>query len=456
MKSNILIGVMVLVIVVSYTMSWFWGGLNQDVVYYMNVEKLMVEGAVPYADFRLGYTPLVFYLLYLPVSLFGNQLPVALSCVYIALLVDAFIVYAICKRIANSKSLAVFGALLFLMQTRICNSDDFYLEPFVLLSGLSAILLLNYSKLRWMIAAGFFCFMAFWTKQYGIGFIFLASAYVLIDQWFTKAGWLRVSFLWLGFIIGATIFIGLLTLQGVSLQQMFTLSGSDYQREGFQGLWLGTWHIFRWFCPSLLILPLSFLNIRKMIKEPYWGLSILGIGGFLIQTYVRAYGHYLILMCPFCVFILIFMLKNVEDKRWAAGLKVLSVIMILSLIHRIYLFDADLYENRNGRTDLMLRAQTIEQYIPRGSHDVYAFSAYDKLLAYHLETLPPVENKKCLVLSFEGNEAQLIESIKSSSYVIANGLGNQSVREVLDELFVKKVVAGFDIYIHKSKVKGGE
>ena len=68
---------------VAYLLSAFRSPVNADAGYYLGVVELIHNGLVPYRDFKLGYTPLFFYVLQVP-RLFMGSYPnyyICCSCI---------------------------------------------------------------------------------------------------------------------------------------------------------------------------------------------------------------------------------------------------------------------------------------------------------------------------------------------------------------------------------------
>ena len=53
-------------LLVAYLLAAFRSYVNADAGYYLGAAELIHQGYVPYRDFSLGYTPLLFYVLQLP------------------------------------------------------------------------------------------------------------------------------------------------------------------------------------------------------------------------------------------------------------------------------------------------------------------------------------------------------------------------------------------------------
>ena len=89
--------------------------INADASYYVGVTRLIMEGNTPFVDFALSYTPLSFYLMCIPFSIWGSSFNCAIIVLYFVHVVNAFVVYLILHKTSHSKKTAWLGALLFLL-----------------------------------------------------------------------------------------------------------------------------------------------------------------------------------------------------------------------------------------------------------------------------------------------------------------------------------------------------
>ena len=130
------------------SLSLYGGAINPDANYYIGVSRFLMEGKVPFSDFQLGYTPLSFYIMCIPFSIFGNSFTTALAVLYLFHIVNAFWVYKICCQYSASQWLSAFTAILSLMLCLTCDGSSYVLEPFVLFFGLPAIYLLKSENIK--------------------------------------------------------------------------------------------------------------------------------------------------------------------------------------------------------------------------------------------------------------------------------------------------------------------
>ena len=424
------------------------GAINPDANYYIGASRFLMEGKIPFLDFQLGYTPLSFYIMCIPLSMFGVSFTTALAVLYLFHIVNAFWVYKICCQYSTNLWLSIFIAVLSLILALICDGGSYVLEPFVLFFGLPALYLIKDGSIKKIVLSGFLCFCAFWCKQYGLGFICLAMVYLCLYHSIGMPLIRKLIYLLLGFIAGLVVFVVLLWLQGVDPLMMLSLSGNDYQREGIQGF-IDAWHTLLIIIP-LLVLPIIMvvIGLKDMRKNPLLYISFCGVFGFMLQCYVRFYGHYLILVMPFCALILFACVKTFKLLRYR---NVFIFLLLFAPVIPMYFTTKDIVGllNSDGRAIQEQSAHMIEHIIPKGSDDVFASS--DMLPIALLNSYnPPLEQKYGLSNGFITNPIEVYEMIQASSYCIIseNRLETSqfsiTARDYLENEFEMKVLTSPD------------
>lgn len=436
--------VLLVLVVAKMSLSLSGGAINPDAYYYIGVSRFMMEGRGPFEDFQLGYTPLSFYIMCIPFSIFGVSFTTALAVLYMVLTVNAFWVYKICTQYSANQWLSTFTAVFSLMLCLICDGGSYVLEPFVLFFGLPALYLLKTDNIKKIMLSGFLCFCAFWCKQYGLGFICLALVYLCFYHSVGMPLIRKLLYLLLGFFAGLVAFLVLFWIQDVDPLAMLSLSGNDYHREGIQGF-VDAWRTLFIITP-LLILPIIMVVIRlkEIRKHLLLYISFCGVFGFMLQCYVRFYGHYLILVMPFCALMLFACVKAFKSLRYR---NVFVFLLLLVPVIPTYFTTKDIVGllNSDGRAIQEQSAHMIEQIIPKGSADVFASS--DMLPVALLGSYnPPLEHKFGLSNGFVTNPDDVYEMIQASSYCIIseNRLESSQFspesREYLEEKFVQKKI----------------
>ena len=419
-------------------LSLYGGAINPDANYYIGVSRFIMDGKVPFVDFQLGYTPLSFYIMCIPLSMFGVSFTTALAALYIVHIVNAFWVYKICCQYSTNQWLSTFTAVLSLMLCLICDGGSYVLEPFVLFFGLLAIYLLKTESIKKIMFSGFLCFCAFWCKQYGLGFICLAMVYLCFCHSVGMPLIRKLLYLLLGFVAGLVVFVALFWIQGVDPLAMLSLSGNYYQREGVLGF-IDAWRTLLIIIP-LLVLPIIMVIIRlnEIRKFPLLYMSFWGVFGFMLQCYVRFYGHYLILVMPFCALILFACVKAFLSLRFKKAYTLL--LLLTPVIPSYFTIKDSVNQFKNDvRAIQEQSAHMIEQIVPKGSAGVFASS--DMLPVALLNSYnPPLEQKFGLSNGFVTNPDEVYELIQASSYCIIseNRLRTSQISSVVLDYLAKE------------------
>lgn len=298
--------VMGLLIAISYCLSPYNVELDPDATCYMGVTRLLCNGQIPIVDFKIDYTPLVMYLMMLPVSLFGASYPVGMITAYIVQLFDALLVVSLAKKAHLSQLRSFFCGLYFLLCCLFLGGRQFFLEPFVLFFGLSSLWLLHYNRSYTSLLAGICCFCAFWCKQYGLGFLPLALLFIIFDKTVFSLIIKKSLFFISGFIIGMICSIGYWISLGISVSQIVDALSTKYNVAGISGL-VETLQSFSLFYP-LFFFVLIFVLFRPSIilKHRILPVCICGVLGFMLQGWIRYNYHYLMLVIPFAILSIVY------------------------------------------------------------------------------------------------------------------------------------------------------
>ncbi len=362
-----------LILLYSVILSYNYSGINKDAYYYIEISRLILQGKLLFIDFPPGYTPLSFYLMCIPFSLFGISYQVGILTIYLLHLVNAYLVYRLCIKYIDNKYLTIFMALFSLLLCWLAGGSTYGLEPFVLLFGLSSLLVLHNKKCAPMFFSGFLSFCAFWSKQYGLGFIFLAVVYLFQLNKFNKDLLKKEFCLLCGFIFGFLLFVSIYLFQGVDIDSLSILSGSDYRRDGVGGL-IDAW-IYTFIAIPMLLLAmmLLLLKFRNALKSPLYVLALCGVCGFMLQCYVRFYAHYLILTRPFCVLLLLAGLLLINKDFYRRAYVFLVAISVFIPLY--FLVKGNLgFNGNNTRNNQIGLAKEVAKIIPHGAGEVYAGS----------------------------------------------------------------------------------
>lgn len=315
-----------------YLLSAFRSTVNADAGYYLGAVELIHNGFVPYRDFKLGYTPLFFYLLQIPRWFMGPYpaYTVYMLFLYLIVFLDAVLLAVIVRKISNSVKWAWFSAIVFLILYYYLDGAYFVLEACSLCFGIASMLMLmNEKRSVWRtILSGAFAAMAFLAKQYGILFVGVVGVLLLLSKVEWKTRILNCLYATLGFCVVLALFVSLFMISGVGIDELMNaISGSGYGRKAGAAYLEGVAKSLRLF-PYLLFVPCLFVGN----KDKQMGLVIACLVALLVaslQFYFNVFPHYYIYVLPFVLVMSVLMWKR---------LRLLKVSRILLLLYFGMLF----------------------------------------------------------------------------------------------------------------------
>ena len=439
---RLLLLILALAIICSMVISYYKVGVNRDSYYYIEISRLILQGKSLFVDFPPEYTPLTFYLMCIPFAIFGGSFEVGIFTIYLLHLINSYLVYRLCVKFIDNKYLAIFTALFSLLLCWLAGGEAYILEPFVLLFGLVSLLVLHKNKWAPIFLSGLLSFCAFWSKQYGLGFIFIAVVYLSQLNKFNKDLIKKESYLLAGFIFGLILFVSKYLFQGVEINSLSILSGSDYRRDGIGGFidaWLYTFITI----PMLLLAMIMLIyKFKDALRFPLYLMAICGVFGFMLQCYVRFYAHYLILTRPFCVLLILAGLLLIKKETYR---RVYTSLFVISLIIPLYfLVKGNLSSIKdNTRNNQIELAKEVAKVIPHGAGDVYSGSDLLPILLLN-ENGSPYLSKYGPTNGFVVEADQAYDLISHASYCLISDEEYQtgakyasSVRDYLANNFQK-------------------
>lgn len=299
----------------AYMLSAFRSMVNADAGYYLGVTELIRQGYVPFRDFRLGYTPLFFYVLQVP-RLFMGAYPSYtgyMLFLYSIATLDAFLLAVIIKRVTNSTKLGWLFALVFLILYLYLDGAYFILETFSLCCGLvSLVLLVRKDTSFWRcLLSGSFCALSFLSKQYGLLFAGAVGAFLLLSVGEWRIRILHCLYAFAGFCVIIILFAALFMLSALGLKDLvMALSGSTYGGQSFGLYTEGIVKTIRLF-PYLLFIP-CLLFVRKNQDTPFVWACCIGLLLASFQFYFNVFPHYFIFMLPFAMVLSAMMWKRLK------------------------------------------------------------------------------------------------------------------------------------------------
>lgn len=424
-----------------------YGMIQADATYYIGISNAILNGMVPYKDFVLEYTPLSFYFMCIPTYLFNNSYTIDILFLYLFHVLNAILVFFICIRHNKTKFISCFTALFSLTLCYYLGGEVYILEPFVLFLGLTAIYCITYNKTLNYFVAGILCFCSFWTKQYGVGFIFLCVVYWIMAFNGKYRNTKLIIYLILGFIAGLLLAILCMYLQNIDIITAFKMiSGSNYERKGsFLGV-MSVWRTLLSIVPFFIFSIILFvMNIKKSISNKMLVVSICGILGFSLQWYIRTYWHYLILLVPFYVIFILESIENIKSKKWKFIFLICFVLSIFRPLCALLSNRISIYNNK-PRQEQEAYAKKIRGIISDNKNNVYA--AGDAMPINLINQYwPPLIKKYGFSNGFVETTEGTYEMIASADYcIISNQVFNHDKRftpEIccyLDNNFSKQII----------------
>ncbi|MBR5395227.1 MAG: hypothetical protein IK144_09130 [Bacteroidaceae bacterium] len=366
-----LVKLLFLVCCLSFALAIFCSAENPDVYYYMGCVRLLLEGKVPFVDFHIGYTPLSFYMACLPGYIFGTGNTAVLAFETFMSFINAGLIYYLLQRNVQDKVLCLFSTAFYLASLFFLDGMCYVLEPFIMFWGLLSLIAVQRKSLWGVLAAGICSFLAFWTKQYGLGFLVLNMLWIVLSF---RSDWLALAkhmfVLLAGFALTACCMVGSLLLQGVTLSNMAKFSGSSYEKFGMMGIVEGSGYLLLVapFLPVAVFLIVK--HFKSLLKDTFLIVCTCGILGFMLATYVRPYLHYIQLPLPFALLLITILVdrygRQAENERLVKWFKV-SVIVplcIMAVIDYYFIF-------HNERKVVNEVAAEVARLIPEGTKKVY-------------------------------------------------------------------------------------
>jgi hypothetical protein len=306
-----------LLIAFLYISSIARNSIGVDASYFLRMSECIRNGFIPSIDLRVGYTPMVFYTI-LPLSLFENTpFPIYLTFMYFVQAVCAFIIYKINCTYTSNKNISLLGALTYLLLAFKLEGNNFTLEPFVNLWGLASLFILLKRKTSiFLLHAGFFIFLSFWSKQFGVFYFFINVLVLFSQNDFKIGGTLKQStVLIVGFAFGFLFFnICFFFYYGSIYKINDAFNSTTYGERSVSQFLSGVKnYFFISFYLILLFVPVIFKKVFSQNKSIL--IFILAALLFSIQLILNQFSHYYILIIPFLIFIGVIMIETYIASR---------------------------------------------------------------------------------------------------------------------------------------------
>lgn len=407
-----------IVVLFSMLTAILYAPINADASYYLAIPRLIMDGYAPFRDFALSYTPLSFYMMCLPRFLFGDSFGISMAFLYVAQIVNIFLVKRLCDRYTDSALMSWLYAMLFALASLCLDGQKYVLEPFVLMFGLSALLVLetNRDSCIAVISAGLLCFCSFMCKQYGLGFICMSVVWVALN-----AGTNRIIIktevrLIAGFVIGMLLSLFLAALNRIPIENIITLAGSDYARHGIRGLVSG-WMKLIFVLPALLFaVVVAISNIKDALKDKVLICSVLGMAGYSIPLLVRSYRHYLLLIIPFGIMLIAAAAGLFKRDKWKSRFEFFVLLTLLIPMVQLAIKDCHMISSDERTAQINLAAE-LSEAVPVGTKDV--FVSFPLLAESFInQYLPPKMDKYGMSNGFVEDEESVLDMMSEAEYIV--------------------------------------
>ena len=352
-----------------YLFTILFSPISLDSSYYLSVVERIREGLIPYRNFSLGYTPVLFYLTAIFKNVFSTGINYGydLGFHFCFQILISYLLYKIAFELFKRKDYSYYVAIFNLLISYWIVQYEFILELPSLMWGFLAIYLaMKYKgKTTLFILTGSIASLSFLTKQYGFGFFFLIIYLIIFNQ----NRWKQLFY----FLIGYSIPVILLVICLHEITNVFF--GNGYGNQEFDkstGLVLvgvlkrlgdaGIYFLYR--VPVLLyaIALFSFIPVKQRI---YAGLLLFGIAGFMLQFVFAGFNHYMLYIIPFVSLYVFMVLTNIKKNKIIFGTYVfiLFVVFAFSILKN---YNRALSFDHNSRDKQFLLAEKIKKLMEPG------------------------------------------------------------------------------------------
>lgn len=295
-----IIAILLLIALIPAILAIFFAPIPPDSGYYLSIIEGISKGYDPYSDLNFGYTPLVVYLGAIIKRLFsvGLYYEPYLILHFSIQFATAFLVYKICHILIGDKNRSGFAAILFILMSHWNEGNGFLLETPSLFFGLFSIylMILNPTKMQSFFLIGFLSSLSFLSKQYGLGFLFLAIINLMIN----KRGVNSFIFVLLGFSIPVLI---CLIIWGQKFVPVLYGGGYGTNNEllnRLTGYLINLKELLFNILPPLLVAMSYSIFKLKNKKDRNLNIFLLfGIFGFMLQFLIAPFPHYYLYVIPF-------------------------------------------------------------------------------------------------------------------------------------------------------------
>lgn len=374
--------------VVPVILALLYAPIDPDSGYYLAIIERINDGYIPYKDFPMSYTPLVFYIGFLFKKIFsiGINYEVFLFLHFIIQFLSAFIVFRLTKHLTHRNDYGFFAGILFIILSHWNGGNSFLLETPSLFLGLWSI----YFTVRfpknpfYIFISGILVALSFLCKQYGFGFLLL-NTFILIHY---PKQLKHLLFLFFGFILPLLICFSIWGSYFLSIMYGGGYSGELEFIERIKMLF-DRFIFLHLFAPILLVVWLNsyWLLNKKSPNNRYIAMLILGIFGFMLQFMFQPFSHYYLYVIPF-VCIIIFTVYT-HANRFRTIYKLFIILtFLLSLIATYHFKVNKVYIQKSFvKSNQKTIAKTLSKQIP--NHQTLYIANVSLVEQYYLTNLLP-------------------------------------------------------------------
>jgi hypothetical protein len=377
-----------------YANALLFPNMGVDASYYLRVTECIADGAIPEHSLRILYPPLVFYML-LPVKLIVGKVigyEAFLAYMFLVQLLNAFLIYKISGKYTSFGFIRVFAGLLYLFLSIKLEGEYLFLEPYINLWGLLAILAyLNKGKdsIAFLVLSGCFAFLSFLTKQYGLAYAGIIYVMILIDERSSLKALLKRGLVFSAGIIGGLLLFMVLFRLGYGVNYDFFAGGRlTFYGEKDTNAMLNSLTNYIKIAPYLIFLLVPAIFKKLFSKRIHFLAYLILALLFSLQLYFQQYDHYFILMIPGLILIGL-MLFDLYYARY-------KLVLILSLLVSLFINEAFvgpktsklILSKRSSLPAEIALAREINRVLPEGSY-VYLFGEVKFYYLCHFNAVIP-------------------------------------------------------------------
>ena len=352
-----------------YIYAILFSPVSLDGSYYLSMVERIRDGLVPYSDFMMGYTPVLFYITAFVKNVFsiGINYGFDLGFHFCFQVIVSFLLYKIALLLLLRKDYSYYVSIFYLLISFWITQYEFILEIPSLMWGLFAIYLaIRYQdKIIIFILVGCIASISFLTKQFGFGYFFLIIYLILFNQ----NRWKQLIL----FVIGYSIPLILISNSLPEITNVFLGNGYGTQLIDKSGginivdvlKRIGEACFYIIYRVPVLLVALGLIHFIPPKQKKYAVLLLIGMAGFLLQFVFAMFIHYTLYIIPFASLYIFLVLNNIQKNKiiFATYVFTLLVVFVFSVEKN---YNRVLSSNHEQRNNQLMLAERIKQNIEPG------------------------------------------------------------------------------------------